>query len=237
MNENLETTKAIAKASEEGFKFGSNVINASEKFGGFMSKYIGGSLEQAFGIFEDKLKYTRWERQLRLMKRAEQLMKDKGIVGPTKAIQMKIAIPIFQAASLEENDYLQDKWASMLINASNNLGKNVSRSHISILEELSQLDARNLDMIYRLSFEVGSKVHSICTIELPMHASINNGEDKGMCCLNKEVEISLMNLTRLGLIQGALTAGGFYRYDHVSQTLLGRDFIEACRLENVIDDE
>ena len=62
-----------AKAIQEVAKTTGKAIDASEKFGTFFSRFAQGSLEQCMGIFEDKLKYMRWERQLRLIKRAETL--------------------------------------------------------------------------------------------------------------------------------------------------------------------
>lgn len=67
-NEVIET----AKATQEVAKTTSKALVTAEKLGGFISKYIGGPLEQAVGIFEDKLKYIRWERQQRLFKRAQE---------------------------------------------------------------------------------------------------------------------------------------------------------------------
>ncbi len=56
-----------SKAIEEVAKTTGKAIDASRELGGFLSKYVGGSLEQAMGIVEDKLKYLRFERKVRLM--------------------------------------------------------------------------------------------------------------------------------------------------------------------------
>ena len=55
-----------AKAVQEVAKTTGKAIDAAQNFGGFFSKYVSGSVEQGMGIFEDKLKYMRWERQVRL---------------------------------------------------------------------------------------------------------------------------------------------------------------------------
>ena len=73
-----------AKAVQEVAKATGKAIDAGQKFGGFISRYVAGSIEQGMGIFEDKLKYMRWERQVRLMQRAEQLlMTEKTTVFPS----------------------------------------------------------------------------------------------------------------------------------------------------------
>jgi len=58
-------TEEEAKAAQEIAKAASQGINALEKTGGYLSKYIDGPLEQAVGIVEDRLKYYRWERKIR----------------------------------------------------------------------------------------------------------------------------------------------------------------------------
>ena len=116
---NEDPISETAKAVQEVAKTTGKAIDAGEKFGGFISRYIAGSIEQGTGIFEDKLKYMRWERQVRLMQRAEQLLKETGLSQPTRAIPLKLAIPLLEAASLEDDDYLQDLWARLLVNAAN----------------------------------------------------------------------------------------------------------------------
>ena len=63
------------------------------------------------GLFEDRLMYARWERQMRLMSRAEEFLKKSGLFAPTRAVPLKLAVPLLQAVILEDNDELQDRWA------------------------------------------------------------------------------------------------------------------------------
>lgn len=104
MGDETEALREIAKTTGKA-------IDAGQQFGGFISRFISGPLEQGIGIFEAKLKYMRWERQHRLMKHADEFMESIGIEGPTKPLPFKFAVPLFQAASLEDDNYLQDMWA------------------------------------------------------------------------------------------------------------------------------
>src|SRR4051794_22485359 len=108
MSEELKSIGEVAKASGK-------LIDAGRELGGFLAKYIGGSLEQAMGIVEDKLKYYRWHRQIRLIDRANKLMAERGLSQPTRHVPLQIAIPLLQGGSLEENDQLQDRWAALLV--------------------------------------------------------------------------------------------------------------------------
>ena len=119
MNEEIEAIKGTAKATQEVAKTASNAIDAGREMGRFISRIISGSLEQGVGIFEDKLRYTRWERRIRLIKRSEEFMRQQGLTNPNKPIPIKNAVPLLEYATLEEDDNLQDMWARLLVNGTN----------------------------------------------------------------------------------------------------------------------
>ena len=146
--------KEEAKAVEEVAKTIGNAIDAAREAGGFLARYINGSLEQGIGIFEDKLKYMRWERQVRLMQKADEFLQARGLTQPARSVPIKIAIPIMQGGSLEEDDYLQDYYARLLANAADtNSETEVRRAFISILEDLAPNDAKALKKIYDVPAE------------------------------------------------------------------------------------
>ena len=89
------------------------------------------------GLVEDRLRYMRWERQQRFMERVSQVMKQLDESGPTKLVPLKLAVPLFQAASLEDDDYLQDLWANLLVKASvEKQNFELRRAYIDILGEI-----------------------------------------------------------------------------------------------------
>ena len=61
-SEIIESCKAV---QAEG-KASTKALETTKNLGGFISKFISGPLDQAMGILEDKLKYVRWEHQVRL---------------------------------------------------------------------------------------------------------------------------------------------------------------------------
>ena len=225
MSEESKAIEAVAKTAGKA-------IDLADKFGTFISKYISGSVEQGIGIFEDKLKYMRWERQLRLMQRAEEFMKAAGLSEPTKQIQMKYMIPLLQGATLEEDDYLQDMWAKLLVNSSTiNSGIELTRNYIDILERITPLEARILEKIYSLPFEE-TQHKGIITVNLPEEAIIYSEKgEKDYKLENPEILLALANLSRLGCLRPALSWGGGEGFEFVNPTLMGKYFIEACALK------
>ena len=138
-----------AKAIQEIAKSTGKAIDGVTKAGKFISQYLNGSLIEAFGIFQDKLKYIRWERQVRLWDRATEFLHQRGLEKPNQPVPMSIAIPILQYGSMEEDNSLQDLWAALLANAADaGSGITVEPAFIGILQNLSARDAIVLDKLY-----------------------------------------------------------------------------------------
>ncbi|HFQ4907508.1 TPA: Abi-alpha family protein [Vibrio vulnificus] len=229
MTTDLESVKETAIAAQEIAKTASNAIEASREMGGFVSKFISAPLEQCTGILEDKLRFMRWERRVRLMAKAEELMKQQALSGPDIPIPLKNAIPFLEHASLEENDTLQDMWAQLLVNGTHSqTGISLDRSFIEILSQLSVLEASILNEIYSLPFE---EVRHSCVItsDLPDSVSVDDNEsDENLAEPNHAVKMALSNLARLGCLKFGMTWGGGESFTRINLTLMGYEFIKAC---------
>ena len=185
------------------------------------------------GIFEDKLKYMRWERQVRLMQRVEQLQLEAGLSRPTRAIPLKLAVPLLEAASLEDDDYLQDLWARLLVNAANGDSHvNLQRAYITVLEQLTSLEAAILQKIYSLPYEQ-TRHDGVEVGNLPEEVTVGKDDGKGDSLPEppEEVKLALANLARLGCIVIQKSWGGGELFIKVNPTLLGKSFVEACTLQ------
>ena len=135
MNEELKAVTEVAKTAGKA-------IDAAREIGPFIAKLIKGPLEQGIGIFEDKLKYMRWKSQVAIMDKVNQKMTERGLEYPSQAVPLKIAIPLLQATSMEEDNNLQDLWANLLVNAADkDSGVEVRRNYITILQDLTFFDA------------------------------------------------------------------------------------------------
>ena len=168
----------------------------------------------------------RWERPLSFMKKATKALADHGLKLPNRAVPMKIAIPVFQAASVEDDDYLQSVWANLLANAADkDSGVEICRNFVSVVEDLSPLDVKILEKIYSLELEPGQDVW---TSDLPDKVLTEKPWDdpRGP---DEEVTLSLSNLCRLGLLEAVMfVSGGGTSMRSVYQTVLGRKLYEAC---------
>lgn len=220
-----------SKAVQEIAKTAGKAIDAGDKLGQFVARFISGPMEQASGIVEDKLKYLRWERQLRLIKRADEFMKQLGMSEPTRAVPLKLAIPLLQGASLEDDDDLQDLWAKLLVNGADAQNPvTIKRVFIDILENIGPLEAQILQAIYSIPF-ADMQHHGVLTKDLPKSAMIRPDDANFKTERpSPEIELALANLARLGCLSLAKTWGGGEVFDSVNPTLLGKVFVESCTL-------
>jgi hypothetical protein len=213
-----------AKATQEVAKTAGKAIDAGRELGGFFSRIFGGSLEQLAGIGEDQLTVYRRTRQLRLAKRYEEIRKEMGFDGEIKRVEFKFGLPLIAAASIENDDNLQDIYARLLATATNPDNKiEAKRAFVSILQELGPVEVLLIDKIYSAPTTPGNIVQ---TGRLPDHYSTNM--DDANARPSAEVELALWNLARLGCIEPAGTYGGGSTVSVVTLTSLGRAFVEAA---------
>lgn len=242
----MSDIKESAKATQEVAKTASKAIGASEKFGSWISKYLHTSLEEGIGIFEDKLKYMRWQNQINFMKKAEEKLNKLGFSQPIKPIPLKFAIPILESASIEDNEYLQSLWANLLINASTNKNNfNLEKFYINILQQLSSLEAKIIEAIY-------SKYNKHLTIEYNKNIITENLPDsikfyiepnyvheteetykaiqiyENLKIPNNNLKIALLNLDRLKCIKIAIK-NDEYDFKIVHPTIMGLALYQSIK--------
>lgn len=227
MNDDNQEMKAVTEVAKTTGK----ALDAVQELSEFVARFIGGPLEQASGIAEDRLKYYRWERQIRMMKRADEFMKEQGLEMPSRPVPMKVAIPLFQAAFLEEDNELQDRWARLLVNAADaESGTDVTRAFVEILESFGPLEAEVLRAIY----EAPSNMYptgAVVTTDLP-RAYLDADDIKHPGLPSEPVQLALWNLKRLGCIDSAGTWDSIVGIQRVEITALGKALIRACTLRD-----
>ena len=229
MKDEVKAIEETAKAAQEIARTTSDIVGASEKFGSFIAKHINSSLESAMGIFEDKLKYMRWERQQRLISRATEFLAKENLNGPTKALPLKLAVPLLEGASLEEDDELQDIWAKVLINATTeDSGISITRNFIDVLERFTPTSARLFFNIYSTQI-TDSEFEEI---DYPDKGSVLPEERSEAICMSpiEEVQLGYAELDRLGCLNIKREMRNGKLVCKVRATHFGKAIYEACTL-------
>lgn len=228
MSEEAKAVKEVAKSSGKA-------IDAGCEMARFIGRIIGGPLEQAAGIWEDRLKYARSINQLKLRDKFEEHLAKRGLSEPTRAVPMSFAVPLLQAAILEENDYLQNMWTAMLINAGDErVDVQFRRAFVSILEDMTSLDVKILKTIgdaQPLETQVRAFGGGFYVGYLPEEAAPMVDFQPNRPYPSKEVALSVSNLLRLNLLRNVDNPDGIPNNLEVDLTYLGEEFLRICSSE------
>ncbi|MES2898671.1 MAG: Abi-alpha family protein [Pseudomonadota bacterium] len=226
-----ETIRAVAEAAKEVAATGGKAIDSINAVGAAFSRFFGPPSSEVSGMICDHLKHIRLERQVRLYERTVEFMRQRGFRAPTRTLPLKLAVPLLEAATLEDDNSLQDVWARMLVNATDiNHSGELSRSFIVILEQLSSLEVQMLDQIYELELDDDPET-GVLTSNLPISVTashVNTVAWTETTDPTATICLGLANLSRLGCIRATETFGGGPVYRLVFPTILGKALHSMC---------
>jgi hypothetical protein len=247
---NNEVTE-IAKATQEVAKTARTGIEAAQGFGSFVARVLGEPIETAVGLVSDRLKFVRFERQVRLANRYAEVMAFRGLSSEEQAVPPKIALPAIENASLEEGDELQDLWANLLASCHDkNLNGVVRSGFVDIIRQLEIVDVHILNHVYSETVAknrdpklVWWRTESNVDVNLdPVRYGIRQNQIQDSLGISRHVyECAVDNLLRVRCLAPYLedvevegpgnypdTASRVHEYEWVSITPFGWDFVRSC---------
>lgn len=223
-----EAYKEIAKTAHKA-------LDISEKFGKFLDRVFGELLTDAVGIIGDRVKLYRLEKSYLLAENTQKKLEQQG-VKLTIPVNPKVALPLIEAATIEDEESIQDKWENMLVNAMNpNYVGKIKRSFVSILEDMEPIDVLVLDVLAKESKASKSTSFEQLLFE---KAKISNL----LKVSSIQCDVSLRNLIRLGCLKpgvisssgvflGGNAASSYKDTELVGITSLGIEFHDAVNLK------
>ncbi len=184
-----DPTQAIEKAAEALSK----AIDLLRDLAPFLRRVLGDSLESFGGILSDWASYFRYKNLLAIRDRVEAIHVKRNLQGKALPIPPRYAIPLIEAASLEDDPDIRTLWANLIANATDpNTHLKLAKIHIDTLKAFEPLDAAIMDHLYR------NWAH---TLMVPEEAPENADTiSEALDCDPEEVKISLQNLYRLGCL-------------------------------------
>jgi Abortive infection alpha len=229
----MSESTEIAKAAAETAKFGTKALDVTEKLMTFLGKVFKEPLDQVSGIVSDRLKFFRWQRQVRMAEEAEKILKSRG-TQETRAVPPKLALPLIEAASLEEDDDLQNLWAKLLANAMDpNFKSELRYTYIDILKSLTPLDVKILMEFYGV-LKNDKKVEFS---KINQYSLKKENFTSGLKISDEDYYISMYNLFRVQCLCPAILTGGismgsepvtiYKGAEQVTFTHLGLKLVEA----------
>jgi hypothetical protein len=157
-----------------------------------LGRLIGPAADEVGKGLADSAKVWRLKRQLRLLQEVKRMIDQSG--RDIKPIATRLFFPILQAASVEDDDDMQSRWAALLANEATN-ARSVHPSFIEILWQLAPDDARLLDKLYDYCQSEGTRTAR------PWVDLISHAERQRRMAAGENPEDAFDSLARLGLIQ------------------------------------
>ncbi len=182
-------------------------VDAVAKLGTFVDNTFGNAIKNGLGLIGDKLAYYRLERAIDLQHKVEEKLKAKG-VNAKKYVPVSFGLPIFEKATVEEDNNIQQLWANLLANSMDpNYSSKITRNFVSILADVEAIDARILNMVVR-EFEAMQPDQRAKSLFVLTKLQANLGIPLEEC------ENSVRNLMRLGLLKAGTVQGGMTFGEH-----------------------
>lgn len=185
--------------------------------GAFLGKFVGPAAES--------LGKVAWERAQQLGQQAHQLLTAVG--REPQPVEPKLLVPLVQAAALETDELLAEKWAVLLANAADPEKRiAVQPGFVEVLRQLTPTDALVLDA---LGYPPGSRRSRVPSSQLMLTQFDYLNLPAGALVL------SVDNLLRLRLCvtvperKGGLIPERPERPSQIVSTLFGTQFLLACK--------
>jgi hypothetical protein len=122
------TTGAVAGASSE-----------------FVKKILGHAADDVWEWGRNKVRAYRAPNVNKVLEDAGKMLEDEGI--EPQPVPPKILIPLLEGASLEDDEWMQKRWASLLANAASNNSEG-NRGLIAVLQQMGNEEARLLTWMF-----------------------------------------------------------------------------------------
>lgn len=146
----MSEAEEIAKAIQESAKLGEKGLEIADKAGSFFAKVFREPINEISGMITDKLRFIRWKRMVQMADEVNKILEEKNIED-TRAVPPKIALPIIEEASLEDDPTLQSLWNHLLANAMNpNFNDELRYGFIEMIKGITGIEAKLLNEFYEV---------------------------------------------------------------------------------------
>ncbi|GAB3843659.1 hypothetical protein GCM10028822_00060 [Hymenobacter terrigena] len=211
----------------------------------FLAKVLGPSTEELGEVGREYVKKWRTGNAAQTAAQASTMLDDAGIAP--QPVAPKVLLPLLEAASLEDDEFLRTQWAALLANAATPHRKvPVEPGFVEILKQLTPVQVRILTVV---SSEAGTTGQSSgVTYMAQTHKIQRQLQADGVSV--EEFEIALDNLIRLRLCSASgmaplnttlnsgnnaalmMAAALGHGTANVGLTKLGLAFLAACSAPN-----
>jgi hypothetical protein len=232
----MSDVEEIAKAAQKASDLGVKAIETTEKVGGFLAQVFKEPITEVVGILTDRLRFVRLKRLVEMDSQVNEILA-KRHVADTRSVPPKLALPLLEEASLEDDKNLQELWSRLLANAMDpSFSGDLRTGFVEMIKGMSVLDARVLEFFYQVLKREGH----LSPLEGVIQYSLKKEQIMQALSISEaDYQVSAFNLMRIQCITPAvLKATGisfgdeattiYKGIDAVTLTPLGVKFAQAC---------
>jgi hypothetical protein len=187
-----------AKATQEVAKIATKGLEVVDHLGGWLDRMFGEGVEHSVkAIWTNKVRERSiagaihsWERLELLLQKTEERLRKRGVTQ-YRLVPPKLALPLLQNATMENEDDLHSLWAALLAAAMDPATNEVHRKYVTILADLTGPDAIVLRQIWS-EWQAADKQETWGTSTLTYGPGVRGTESHDAT--------SVITLNRLGLI-------------------------------------
>lgn len=174
-----------------------SVEQAFVPFHKLLDQLLGPAASVVGDSLSDQAEVWKVKRRIRFMGEVKRLADESGL--NVNSIAPRLFFPVYEAASIEDDDDMQTRWAALIANEATKVGS-VHPSFIEILRQMAPVDARLLDKLYDYCMKNLTR-----TVTPWAQRSITQYEIDQRVQAGENPYIPFNNLVRLGLIESAYT--------------------------------
>lgn len=173
------------KALEKGLEKSIDLV------GDWVNSLVKPSIDVVGEMMADRMKLWRFKNQVKIIQLAQKYVEDRNFT--IKPIHPKSLYQILEYSSLEDEELMQDKWASLLANSINVESKaSSSQIYIQILSQLTSMEVKILEhLFHNLKLKATKKEDYIHVSKMFSSMNLEYAE-----CVEH-----VYNIERLGLIE------------------------------------
>lgn len=189
----------------------------------FLAKILGPGAEEIGEIGRDYIKGKRAKNIERTLADADKLLAEVG--REPQEVSLSVAVPLLEAASLQDEPSLAEKWAALLANSADPAQKtHIQPGFVEVLRQLTPTDARVLELVATIEMQPKQLMAG--------YHAISHLNEKLVSVSRAELQIIAGNLTRLGLCLSAgqhevHAQGQFARNPRHNAVGPGTDYIQV----------
>ncbi|MBR1169157.1 Abi-alpha family protein [Bradyrhizobium liaoningense] len=148
-----EVVTEVAKAEQEAQKTYQRALDLVGRAGTFLNGVFSPAAQELGHLFGEQMRFWRFRNGVRILEKAQAIVEGRGLKPEQiKALGFGEGLLMLEAASLEEDDAVQDMWARLMANAVDpETATKPEKVYVEILKALSSREVLFLELLWKLA--------------------------------------------------------------------------------------